>query len=138
MNSLSGFFGSSLSAVISYLPAIVVLAAQWVGVMAMRNERNGAWWTMMVGTAMTTLGALGTAICMVLVYSNLSSSRMILFFAISGIYILGGLIFAYGFAMHGLRRKAARERELQFESITAAMAEELRISQRDHRSSNLK
>lgn len=112
----------------SYLPAIVVLAAQWVGVMAMRNERNGVWWTMMVGTAMATLGAMGTAIWMILGFSSMSSSGMILFFAISGIYILGGLIFAYGFAMHGLRRKAARERELQLEAITAAMAEELRIS----------
>lgn len=120
------------------LPAMVALIAQWVGVMAMRDERNGAWWTMMIGTAMSTLGALGTVIAMVVMFTNIGGSRgygfsgmsssITIFLAVAGMHILGGLVFASGFAMHGLRRKAAREREQQLETIAAAMGEELRVA----------
>jgi chromate transport protein ChrA len=131
----SSFFG-----LIGVLPAIVALVAQWVGVMAMRDERNGAWWTMMVGTAMSTLGALGTIASMVMMFTNMRSSgfsgvnpTMLVFAAVAGMHTLGGLVFAAGFAMHGLRRKAAREREQQLETIAAAMGEELRTSRGDGR-----
>lgn len=114
---------------------MVALIAQWIGVMAMRDERNGAWWTMMIGTAMSTLGALGTVASMVLMFSNLSSSGasglsspITILIAVAGMHTLGGLVFASGFAMHGLRRKAAREREQQLETIAAAMGEELRVA----------
>jgi len=127
---------NSFLGLLGVLPAIVALAAQWIGVMAMRDERNGAWWTMMVGTAMSTLGALGAGAAMVLMFSNMSSSSgisgmqssMIMFAAVAGLQTLGGLVFASGFAMHGLRRKAAREREQQLETITTAMGEELRVA----------
>ncbi|MEI7929543.1 MAG: hypothetical protein WCH40_13415 [Verrucomicrobiales bacterium] len=127
---------NSFLGLLGVLPAIVALVAQWVGVMAMRDERNGAWWTMMVGTAMSTLGALGAGAAMVLMFSNMSSSSgisgmqssMIMFAAVAGLQTLGGLVFASGFAMHGLRRKAAREREQQLETITTAMGEELRVA----------
>jgi len=127
---------SSFLGLLGVLPAIVALVAQWVGVMAMRDERNGAWWTMMAGTAMSTLGALGAGAAMVLMFSNMSSSSgisgmqssMIMFAAVAGLQTLGGLVFASGFAMHGLRRKAAREREQQLETITTAMGEELRVA----------
>lgn len=122
------------------LPAIVALIAQWVGVLAMRDERNGAWWTMLIGTAMSTLGALGTVATMVLMFSNLTgsgvsgmSSSITIFLAVAGMHTLGGLVFASGFAMHGLRRKAAREREQQLETIAAAMGEELRVARGDGR-----
>ena len=101
----------------------------------MRGDRNGAWWTMMVGTAMSTLGALGMGVAMVLMFADMSSSAtsgmpntMVMFAAVAGLQSLGGLVFASGFAMHGLHRKAAREREQQLESITAAMGEELRVA----------
>jgi hypothetical protein len=126
----SSFFG-----LIGVLPALVALIAQWVGVMAMRDERNGAWWTMMIGTAMSTLGALGTIISMVMMFTNMGarhsygfSGSMPIFASVAGMHTLGGLVFASGFAMHGLRRKAAREREQQLEAITAAMGEELRTT----------
>ena len=125
----SPFFG-----LLQVLPALVVLIAQWVGVMAMRDERTGAWWTMMVGTAMSTLGGIGTILTMVLMVSNFSSrgpsgfsASITATLAVAGVYLLGGLVFASGFAMHGLRRKAARDREQQLEAVTAAMSEELRV-----------
>ena len=105
----SSFFG-----LLQVLPAIAALIAQWVGVMAMRDERNGAWWTMMVGTAMSTLGGFDTIGSMVLMSINGGFEfrwSMMLFVATTGLFTLGGLTFASGFAMHGLRRKAVRERE---------------------------
>jgi len=131
---------SSFLGLIGVLPAIVALVGQWIGVMAMRDERNGAWWTMMIGTAMSTLGALGTVASMVLMFAGMGSSgasgmssTMIVFAAVAGMHTLGGLVFASGFAMHGLRRKAARERELQLEAMTAAMSEELQVAREQGR-----
>lgn len=131
---------ASFVGLIGVLPAIVVLVAQWLGVMAMRDERNGAWWAMMIGTAMSTLGALGTGISMVALFAGASKSgisgmptTMLVFAAVAGLYTLGGLVFASGFAMHGLRRKAARERELQLEAMTAAMSEELQVAREQGR-----
>ena len=108
--------------------------------MAMRDERNGAWWTMMIGTAMSTIGALGTIASMVLLFTNMRASgmsgmnsSMMVFAAVAGMHTLGGLVFAAGFAMHGLRRKAAREREQQLEAIATAMGEELRVAREPRR-----
>ncbi len=131
---------SSFIGLLGVLPALVALIAQWVGVMAMRDERNGAWWTMMIGTAMSTIGGLGTIASMVLMFTNMRTSglsgmnsSMLVFAAVAGMHTLGGLVFAAGFAMHGLRRKAAREREQQLETITAAMGEELRVAREPQR-----
>ncbi len=127
----SPFFG-----LLAVLPAIVTLVAQWIGMISMRNERNGAWWTMMIGTAMSTLGYLATIVSVALAFTGVSTSRgygfyssaNVVIIAVAGLITLGGLVFASGFAMHGLRRKAAREREQQLEAVTAAMSEELRVA----------
>lgn len=131
---------SSFVGLFGVIPAFVALIAQWVGVMAMRDERNGAWWTMMVGTAMSTLGGLGTVVSMVMMFADMGSSggaginrSMVVFAVVAGLHTLGGLVFASGFAMHGLRRKAAREREQQLEVMTAAMSEELRVARETQR-----
>jgi hypothetical protein len=58
---------------------------------------------------------------------------MIVFAAVAGLHTLGGLVFVAGFAMHGLRRKASREREQQLEAVTAAMSEELRVAREQGR-----
>jgi hypothetical protein len=117
----SSFFG-----LLQVLPAFVTLTAQWVGVIAMRDERTGAWWTMMVGTAMTTLGALFSIVSMAVMFAG--SSSIVMLTSVVGFHTLGALVFASGFAMHGLRRKASREREQQLEAVTAAMSEELRVA----------
>ncbi|OYV06720.1 MAG: hypothetical protein CFE26_04755 [Verrucomicrobiales bacterium VVV1] len=56
------------------------------------------------------------------------TSGMLVLVSMLGLFTLGSLLFASGFAMHGLRRKAAREREQQLETIAAAMGEELRTT----------
>ena len=79
-------------------------------------------------------GTLGWVGAMLLAFSNVhrTTSATVLSDNISlvliGTFGAGGgaLLFAAGFAMHGLSRRAAREREEQLEAMTAAMAEELR------------
>lgn len=121
---------------ITGLIGLVPLVAQWIGLMAMRQQRTGAWWAMITGTTIQTLGTLGAAATMILMFTVLGSGRnppetmmsysYVMVFA--GLVAVGGsLLFTVGFAIHGLRRKVANEREQQLEAITAAMAEELRV-----------
>lgn len=117
----TSFFG-----LLQILPALVTLGAQWVGVIAMRDARHGAWWVMMIGTAMSTLGGMLSIASMLMMFR--SSSSIVMISSVVGFHTLGGLVFASGFAIHGLRRKAAREREQQLEAITSAMSEELRVA----------
>jgi hypothetical protein len=92
---------------------------------------------MTTGTAIQTLGTVGIAAVMILMFTAIGSGGgtspdsfvnygMVMMFtglAAGG----GGLLFAVGFAIHGLTRRAAGEREQQLEAMTAAMAEELRV-----------
>lgn len=129
MNALPGI----ITAVIGLIP----LVAQWIGVMAMRGQRTGAWWTMMSGTVIQTLGTLATGAAMTLMFTVLgasggnSSSALMSYstmMVFAGIAAVGGsLVFTIGFAIHGLTRRAAGEREQQLEAMTVAMAEELQV-----------
>jgi len=126
---MSSYFG-----IFSVIPGIILVAAQWVGVMAMRGERTGAWRTMMIGTVIGTarpLLSLGAAVMMFAdKWGSLSWGGLRYLGMSSGFWlfgVIGNLIFAAGFALHGLKRRAAREREQQLEAMTAAMAEELRV-----------
>lgn len=117
------------------LIVLVPLVAQWIGLMAMRDQRTRAWWMMITGATIQSLGTLG-AVAAMLVLSlgsfwrsssgGLASYNSVMIFtgwAAGG----GSLLFAAGFGLHGLTRRAAREHEQQLEAMTAAMAEELRI-----------
>jgi hypothetical protein len=128
---------SAFPGILTGLVGLVPLVAQWIGLMAMRGQRTGAWWTMITGTTIQTLGTLGIAAAMILMFTVLGNSggsspdslvsygsvMMLTGLAAGG----GSLVFAAGFAIHGLSRRAAREREQQLEAMTAAMAEELRV-----------
>jgi hypothetical protein len=125
-----------MMSVFTGLIGLVPLVAQWLGLVAMRDQRTGAWWTMITGATIQTLGTLGVVVVTILMFTTLGSGRnssetfmnysfMMVF---AGLVALGGsLLFAVGFAIHGLSRRAAREREQQLEAMTAAMAEELRV-----------
>lgn len=126
---------SAFPGILTGLVGLVPLVAQWIGLMAMRYQRTGAWWTMITGTAIQTLGTLGAVATMILMFTPLGASargssfmRYSYVMMFTGLAAGGGsLLFAAGFAIHGLTRRAARERELQLEAMTAAMAEELRV-----------
>ena len=123
----------SFLGIFSAVPALIVIIAQWVGVMALRGERTAAWRTMLVGTSIATIGPLISLVALVLIIANRMGASIwpglgyLGLFGMGAVGLLGNLIFAAGFAVHGLKRRAARERELQLEAITAAMAEELRV-----------
>ena len=110
---------------------LTVLVAQWIGSMAMRDRRTGAWWTMVTGTVVQTLGtlSLGVALLMLTVFKpsggSVDYTSMLIWS--NEVAMAGNLVFTAGFALHGLTRRAASEREKQLETMTAAMAEELRI-----------
>jgi hypothetical protein len=123
--------------ILTGLVGLVPLIAQWIGLMAMRDQRTGAWWTMITGTTIQTLGTLGVAVAMTLMFTVLGASggnspdtliRYSSVMMFTGLAAGGGsLLFAVGFAIHGLSRRAGREREQQLEAMTATMAEELRV-----------
>jgi hypothetical protein len=127
---------SAFPGILTGLIGLVPLIAQWVGLMAMRDQRTGAWWTMTTGTAIQTLGTVGIAAVMILMFTVLrnpgtSTDSLVSYGSVmmlAGLAVGGGsLLFAVGFAIHGLTRRAAGEREQQLEAMTAAMAEELRV-----------
>lgn len=126
---------SSYLGLFSTLPGIILIAVQWVGVMAMRGERTGAWRTMIAGTVIGTIRPLLSLCSLVMMLVGRSSSfglRIPRYLDLGSygfwMFAVGGqLAFIAGFALHGLNRRAAREREKQLEAITVAMAEELRV-----------
>ena len=119
---------------------LIPLAAQWVGLMAMGKQRTVAWWTMTIGAVLQTMGILGSVIFIILMFTHLSfgtsgwkmrdddfeaNAKMTM---VAGLVAAGGALgFAAGFALHGFRRRVAREREHQLETMAATMAEELRV-----------
>lgn len=118
---ISGLF------MLSSLVTLPVLVAQWVGILGLRHAgRDGAWWTMAIGVALSTLGIVMYAGGMFL-WSTLGgrgggSAVMI---AATSVPALGSLLFAIGFAMHGLRAARAAQRVQELEQLAAAMSEEI-------------
>jgi hypothetical protein len=132
----------SFAGVFMGLLGVIPLVAQWIGLMAMRDQKNGAWWTMMVGTALQSLGTIGTIVFLVQMMTGWRSpsagsapgfAETAVIMIVAGIAAAGGaLAFAAGFAMHGLQRRAARDREEQLEAMAVAMAEESRELRERH------
>ena len=113
--------------------ALPILIGQWVGILGLgKVSRNGAWWCMMSGIACSTLGAIGSAIFIILMISGLSgrmsggmTGGTISVIVAGGLSGLGSLLFAIGFALHGLHASRAQVRIGELEAIAAAQGEEL-------------
>ncbi len=124
---MSSIFGAGFG----FLLMLPVLIAQWIGVIALgRSGRHPAWWCMMLGTALTTIGAVLSILAMVIMFTGSSqfggmNSLGVSFLIVSGISGLGSLVFAVGFAMHGLRSKRVEHRVEELESLIAAQGEQL-------------
>ncbi len=116
-----------------YLVMLPVLIAQWVGVVGLRRAgKSGAWWSMATGTACSTIAPILSMLAMSLIFPRLSGSSTSVYgsistlaIAFSGLSMLGGLLFAIGFAMHGLKATRAASRMQDLEQLTAAMSEEI-------------
>jgi hypothetical protein len=112
--------------------ALPILIGQWVGILGLgKVSRNNAWWCMMSGIACSTLGAFGSAIFMILMIAGTSAgvggmtSGAIFMLVSGGLSGLGSLLFAIGFALHGLHASRAQARIGELEAIAAAQGEEL-------------
>ncbi|MFD0895686.1 hypothetical protein KBB96_01795 [Luteolibacter ambystomatis] len=116
--------------VLSFVPGLFALVAQWIGVLAMRGTKAKGWWVMLAGVCVSTSGPL-LGIIATLFGEFFGASGSLgpgVFFMLLGLgSIGGGLLFGIGFAVHALGMRAAAERQAQLESLTAAMAEELRV-----------
>ncbi len=114
------------------LLALPVLVAYWVGVISLgKSGRNGAWWCMMIGTVLTTLGLFASVASMVMMYltgfgsiSGLGDYYVIVIVAASSLSGLGSLLFGIGFAIHGLKHRRVYERAEELENVIAAQSEQ--------------
>jgi len=114
--------------ILGFIPALLALVAEWIGVMAMRKRKGKGWWLMAVGVGLSTLGPLVALIGALVGFANVHSSGMG-FEIVIGALMLGSaggsVLFAIGFALHGLGVNAALERQEQLETMAAAMANEM-------------
>jgi MFS family permease len=119
--AFSGFF------MLGYLITLPVLVAEWIGILGLRHVgKNGAWWSMAAGVALSTLGVvMSIAGAFLLSYGGGGGSGFPVIIAMSAIPALGSLLFAIGFAMHGLKATRAASRLQELEQLTAAMSEEI-------------
>jgi hypothetical protein len=117
----------------TFLIALPILIAQWVGIIGLgKVSRNNAWWCMMSGIACSTLGVIGSTLFMILSIAGMSleslggfSAATFSLIAMSSLSGLGSLLFAIGFALHGLQASRAQARIGELEAIAAAQGEEL-------------
>jgi len=124
---------SSLS--ISFLVWLPILAAFWVGVVALgRSGQGGPWWSMLAGLVLATLGFVGNALWMVAGVTRLlgreglepgAEGWMMVMFGLSGVTNLGWLLFAVGFVLHALGIRRTRQRVAELEGIIAAQQEQI-------------
>jgi hypothetical protein len=108
------------------LVTLPVLVAQWVGILGLRHGgRSGAWWSMAAGVVLSTLGFV-TYFAGAFFFSggNGGGTEYLVLIA-STIPALGSLLFAIGFAMHGLKASRSASRMQELEQLTAAMSEEI-------------
>jgi len=129
----------AMGGAILVLIMIPVLAGLWIGVVALgRAGKGGAWWSMMVALVAITLGAvlgvLGTLGFFMAVPSSTSGQEVPALARVlpvlgpigAGLTGLGYLLFAWGFAAHGMRARRVAERIGELESVIEAQNETMR------------
>jgi MFS family permease len=118
--AVSGYF------MMGFLVTLPVLVAEWVGILGLRHAgKNGAWWSMAAGVALSTLGVATSLASTFFLRGGWGNSEFVMLIAIMAIPALGSLLFAIGFAMHGLRASRAAGRMQELEQLTTAMSEEI-------------
>ena len=123
----------SIGASLVYLVGVPALIAQVVGLAGLAKVgKGGAWWTMAAGVVLTGLGILMNVVGMIRMTSGMGSSGYgfgngLAFFLMAGAgsATLGSLLFAIGFAVHGLGMRRVVERAGELEAVVAAQQERL-------------
>jgi hypothetical protein len=106
-----------------------VIIAEWIGVIALRRGPRGlAWGMMMVGVVVHTF-SLFQPLLMAWAASHAtrsgSAGSMGWIYLPLIISVTGNLLFAIGFALHGLKVASASQRQGELEQLAAAMSEEI-------------
>ena len=107
-----------------------ILIAQWIGVLGLRRASRGVPWLLVVsGVCINYLMALWPFISVLISFSMHASGNLWWIYLPAMVSMLGGTLFAVGFAMHGLRSARATERQTELEQLVAAMSEDLQRMQ---------
>ena len=108
------------------LISLPILIAQWVGVIGLRRGPRGlAWGLMTAGMAVNTLSLFLPVILAFAARNGPAGSFGWMYFSSTLVSTSGAMLFAVGFAMHGLRSARAIERQGELEQLAAAMSEEI-------------
>jgi len=128
-------YQSNLLTIGYYVLGLLVLGAQWTGVVALAKDgRTAAWWAMLAGTVLATVSTIGITYGYIQYYAlgiNPWGSLSVVGLAsmMGSARSLGSLCFAIGFALHGLKGSRLANRVSELEQITAAQAQEINILQ---------
>ncbi|GAA5480623.1 hypothetical protein Hhel01_04152 [Haloferula helveola] len=116
------------------LIALPILVAQWIGVIAVgKIRRGGAFWCMLAGTILSSIGMVAMLTFSILMTGRASaglgglgmewwSSVIPIMSACS---TFGSLLFAIGFAIHALSVRRMHERISELESVIGAQQDQL-------------
>jgi hypothetical protein len=127
---------------ISLIVFLALMSGFWIGLVGLWRTRRGAsWWLMAVGIAFNTIGPVAYAAGMWMIVESMGarmssgaplassfgpSTWISLTMGIGGILMpVGVILFAIGFAIHGLRAARTQERAGELEQLAAAMSAEI-------------
>jgi hypothetical protein len=128
---------SGLIGIVIWIPVFVGL---WIGVVGLgKAGRGAAWWMMLGGLSSLSLGLVFTVLASFLLIQRTTVSlaagggapaptfggtKVIMVGGVGGL-ALGMLLFAIGFALHGLQARRSRERIEELEMLIEAQNEQL-------------
>lgn len=114
---------------------LAMVAGLWVGVLGHRKAgRDGAWWTMLAGSILITIGIVVPALAgWLIVESRRGGGTYSLgppFFGVLAVLSytllpLGLILFSVGFALNGLKAGRIFARMKELEQVSDAMGEEI-------------
>lgn len=126
---------SGLIGVLFWLPVLVAL---WVGVAGLAKAgRGGAWWAMVSGMSLVSLGLVISVVGGILLVRSFAVARSgggspqmvewMQYVAIGGALAvgLGMLLFGVGFALHGFQARRMKQRIEELEMVVAAQNDQL-------------
>lgn len=130
---------SMLAGCVAFLFFLAMVAGLWVGVLGHRKAgRDGAWWTMLAGSILITIGIVVPALAGWMVFETMSSSRAggsppslgtpflgVLAVLSYTLLPLGLILFSIGFALNGLKAGRIFARMKELEQVSDAMGEEI-------------
>lgn len=123
------------------LIVLPILIGLWVGVVGLSKAgRGGAWWAMLAGVVLLSLGLVVTTVGTILLFQSITASigsassggstasyEWVQVIAVGGAICLGmGLLsFTIGFALHGFKVRRVRERISELEMVVEAQTEQI-------------